>query len=110
MTTSIQPILNQERDLLREAKLDLVRQALGLAKVEKILDRECERDRLSQADRHALLGVLDIVMLADGDRSVADFTLAGKLDAVFAGFNQNCSQHILSAHCLVVETQRRQRG
>ena len=55
VTATIQTVLDEKGNFLREAETDVARQGLGLAEVEEILDRESQGDGLGQVDGHVVL-------------------------------------------------------
>jgi hypothetical protein len=80
-------VLNKQRNLVAEAKLDLTAEARGFAEVDEVLEREGKGDGLSKADLDVLLLVLDVGVLAKGDGTVADVTSAGELYALLCALN-----------------------
>ena len=55
MTATVQTILDEKGDLLRETETDVVGQRLGLAEVEQVLDGESQSDGLGQVNGHIVL-------------------------------------------------------
>lgn len=87
--TAAKAILNEERHLLRQAQGDLVRQVGGLAEVDEVLEGESEGDGFGEGDGNVLCGVLDVGVLTDGDGATANVTLAGELDTLLRGLNDD---------------------
>jgi hypothetical protein len=85
-----QTVLDEQRHLVAEAKLDLTTEARSFAEVDKVLERESKGHGLSQADFNVLLLVLDVGVLAEGNGSVADVTSAGELYTFLCAFNGDC--------------------
>ena len=83
-------VLHQERDLVGEADVDLVGQSSSLAEVDKVLERECEGDRLAQFNLDLLLGLLEVGVAAKSHRAVTNITVASKLDTVLGSLDHNC--------------------
>lgn len=94
VAASIQGILDQKGNLLREAETDVAGQGLGLAEVDEVLDGEGKSNRLREGDRHVVLWLVDIGALADGDGAVSDLTLAREFDSVLAGLDVNYYQSV----------------
>lgn len=63
----------------------------GFAEVDEVLEGESQGDGLGKADLDVLFGVLDIGVLAEGDRAVANVTGAGELYALLCALNGDCS-------------------
>jgi hypothetical protein len=89
-------VLHQERDLIGEADVDLVGQGSSLAEVDKVLERECEGDRLAQFNLDILLRLFEVGAAAEGHRAVADITVASKFDTVLGSLDHNCRSLIRS--------------
>ena len=87
--TATEAILNEERHLLRQAQGDLVRQVGSLAEVDEVLEGESEGDGFGEGDGDVLCGVLDVGVLTDGDGATANVTLAGELDTLLRGLNDD---------------------
>jgi hypothetical protein len=79
----LQTIFDQQRDLVGQAKLDLIGQTAGFAEIDKVFERECEGDGLCQVDIDVVFGLINIGVAAQVDHTRADITLALELDAVF---------------------------
>lgn len=84
-----QTVLNQEGHLLRQVQGYGGGQVGGLAEVDKVLKREGQGDRFRQRDGSVLLGLVDVGVLADGDRAVTNVTLARELDTLLRGLNND---------------------
>ena len=77
--------LDQEWDLVRQADLDLAGERCGFAEVHEVLQRECEGHRLGELDLDAILWLVYVGVLPDGNGSVANVSLGRKLDAILVG-------------------------
>lgn len=84
-------VLNKQRHLVAEAKLDLTTEAGGLAEVDKVLEGEGKGDGLGKADLDVLLLVLDVGVLAKGDGTVANVASASELDTLLCALNGDCA-------------------
>lgn len=82
-------VLNKQRNLLRQAELDLGRQVRGLAEVDEVLEGEGKGDGLGERKRNVLVGLVHVGMLADGDGAVPDVTLARELDSFLRSLDGN---------------------
>lgn len=65
-------------------------EARGFAEVDEVLEREGQGDGLGEADFNVLLGVLDVGVLAQSDRAVANVTGAGELYALLCALDGDC--------------------
>ena len=83
-------VLNQQRHLITQAQLHLVREAASLAEVDEVLEGEREGDGLAELDVDVLRLVLDVGVRAQRDGAVADVAAACKLDAVLGGLDGDC--------------------
>ena len=89
MTVTRQPILHQQRHLVRQAQLDRIRQPARLAEVDQVFEREGQRHRLAELDADVQLRLVDVGVAPQRDRPAADVSLAGKLDALLRGLDRN---------------------
>jgi hypothetical protein len=85
-----QAVLDEKGNLVAEAKLHLAAEAGGFAEVDEVLERKGQGDGLGKADLDVLLRVLDVGVLAQGDRAVANVTGAGELDALLCALDGDC--------------------
>jgi len=85
-------VLDEQRHLVAETKLDLTAEAGGFAEVDKVLEGESKGDGLGEADLDVLLLVLDVGVLAKGDGPVADITSAGELYTLLRALNGDCNR------------------
>lgn len=90
-----QGVLDQQGHLVRQANLDRVGQPRSLAEVDEVLEREGQRNGLAELDLNGLLRLLDVGMLAERDRAVANVALGRELDAVLGRLDCNCAQCLL---------------
>ena len=60
-------VLDQQRDLVAEAELDLTAEAGSLAEVDEVLERESKSNGLGEADLDVLCLVFDVGVLAKSD-------------------------------------------
>lgn len=88
MATS-QTVLDQQRHFLGEVQHDRRGQVGGLAEVDEVLEGEGQGDGFGEVDDDVLVGLVDVGVLADGDGSVTDITLAGELDTLLAGLDHD---------------------
>ena len=99
ITASGQRVLHQKRHLARQADLDRVGECRRLAKVDKVLERECEGHRLAQLNLNRLRRLLHIAVLAQRHRAVANIALGRELDAIFGSVDRDYTA--ASAHSLL---------
>jgi len=85
-----QAVLDKQRNLIAEAELHLSAETGGFAKVDEILEREGQGDGLGKANLDILFGILDVSVLAEGDRAVANVTGASKLYALLCALDGDC--------------------
>ncbi len=90
MAVACEVELHPARPLVRQADLDLVGQRGCLAEVDEVLEGECKGYGLAKLDLDTELRLLDVAMLAQRNRSIADVSLAGELDAVLIRVDRNC--------------------
>lgn len=96
-SATCQTIFDLERHFLGQTELDLARQSSGLAEIDEVLEREGKSDRLGKLDGDVFAGVLDVGVLADGHRAIANVTLAGELDSFLCGFENDCKGQVVLA-------------
>jgi hypothetical protein len=87
--TAAKRILNQQRHLLGQVQFYRRGQVGGLAEVDKVLKGEGQGDGFGEVDSNILIGLVDVGVLANGNGAVTDVTLAGELDTLLAGLNDN---------------------
>lgn len=87
--TTTETVLNEQRHLLGEVQRYGGGQVGGLAEVDKVLEGEGQGDGFGDVNHDVLLGLVDVGVLADGDRSVTDVTVAGELDTLLVGLDNN---------------------
>lgn len=61
----------------------------GLAEVDKVLKGESQGNGFRQLNSDILIRLVDVGVLADGDRAVSNVTGAGELNTLLAGLNNN---------------------
>lgn len=83
-------ILNKQRHLLGQVQPYEGGQVGGLAEVDEVLEGEGQGDGFGEVNANVLLGLLDIGVLANGDRAVTNVTGAGELDTLLAGLDDDC--------------------
>lgn len=67
----------------------MARQVGGLAEVNQVFERERQRHGLAELNGDVLIRVVHVGVLADGDGTAANVTLAGKLDAFLRGLDHD---------------------
>lgn len=87
--TTSEAILDEKRNLLGEREAHCAREVCGLAEVDQVLKGECEGNRFAENDRDVLVRLINACVLADGNRTTADVTRAGELDAFLRCFDHN---------------------
>lgn len=87
-------VLNEQRDLVAEAKLHAVAQSSGLAEVDQVLEGEGECDRLAEVDLDVLLVVLNVGVLAQMDRAITDVTCACELNTLLGALDCDYFQSV----------------
>jgi hypothetical protein len=85
-----QAVLDEQGNLVAEAELHLATETGSFAEVDEVLEREGQGDGLGKTDLDVLLGVLDVGVLAQGDRAVTNVAGAGKLDALLCALDGDC--------------------
>lgn len=88
-------VLDQKGHLVRQTELDCARQCRRLAKVHKVLEREGQRNGLTELDLNSLVRFLDVRVLAQRDRAVADVALGRELDAILGRLDSDCAERLL---------------
>lgn len=83
-------VLDHQRHLVGQRKPDSRRQAGRSSEVGKVLEGEGEGDGLRESDFHAVLGVVDLLVLPQGNGTGTDFTLARELDALLGALDRDC--------------------
>lgn len=63
----LQTVLDEEGNLVGQAQLNVVGQTAGLAKVDQVLERECEGDGLGEVDLNVVFIVLHVGVAAQLD-------------------------------------------
>lgn len=76
ITATRQVVLNQQRNLARQANLDLARQGSSLAEVDEVLEGESQRHGLRKLNVDVELRLLDVGVAAEGDGAVANIAIA----------------------------------
>lgn len=98
-----QTILDEEGYLLGQAQSHLVGQVGSLAEVDEILERESEGDGLTESNGDALLRLVDVAVLTDSDRAASNVTLAGELDTLLRGLDNDCGKVSSTQQLLVLD-------
>lgn len=89
VTSACYEILHQERHFVREADLDSVRERLRLAEVDKVFQGEGERDGLGQLDVDIQVLLIGILVVSQGDGTIANIAGARELNTILGGLNGN---------------------
>lgn len=89
VTASREVVLNQQRNLVGEADLDLGGESGGLAEVDEVLEGEGQGDGLGELNVDVELGLVHVGVAAEGDGTITDITVGGELDTVLGGLNAN---------------------
>ena len=84
-------ILNKQGHLSGKAQLDLLGKSCGLAKVDKVLERESQRHRLRQLNLHIQIRLLHVGVAAQRHGAIANVTIARELDAVLGRLDVDCN-------------------
>lgn len=92
MTLVLKGIFDQEWHLVGQADLDLVGESRGLAEVDKVFQRKCQRDRLAELNFDIQLGLINVGVASEGDGTVANVARAAELDAVLARIDRDCNK------------------
>jgi hypothetical protein len=87
VTASGQVILNQERNLIGQAKLDSLGKSRSLAKVDKVFEGEGQRDGFGELNFNIQVWLLDVVVASKSDGTIANITRAGELDTILGRLN-----------------------
>ena len=87
--TATKTVLHEQRHLLRQAERHRAGQVGSLAEVDQVLEGEGEGDGFAEGNGDVLVGLVDVGVLADGHGAAADVTLAGELDALLGGLDDN---------------------
>lgn len=87
--TATETVLNEQRNFLGKVECYGGGEVGRLAEVDKVLKGEGQGDGFGEVDSDILIGLVDVGVLANGDGAVTDVTLAGELDALLAGLNNN---------------------
>lgn len=82
-------VLDQQRNLVGQANLDLWWQCGSLAEVDQVLEGEGQGHGLAELDLNVQLGLLDVLVAAEGNSAVTNIACACKLDTVLACINGN---------------------
>lgn len=80
-------VLNQEWHIWGQAKLDSSGETRSLAKVDKVLQRESESDWVGKINIDVQVWLLDVLMGAESDSTLADVSISGELDTVLVGLD-----------------------
>ena len=83
VTASSQVILNQERNFIGQAKLDSLGKSRSLAEVDQVFKGEGQRDWFGELNFDIEFWLLDIIVAAKSDGTIANVTRAGELDTIF---------------------------
>jgi hypothetical protein len=87
--TAAQTVFHQQRHLLRQREGDFGGEVGGLAEVDEVLEGEGKGNGFGEVDGDVLLGLVDAGVLTDGDGSTANVALAGELDTLLRGLNDD---------------------
>jgi hypothetical protein len=87
VAVALEPVLNEERDLVGEAQLDLVGHATCLAEVDEVLEREGKGHGLGQIDLDVVLRLLDIRVASQLDGAGANVARTLEAHAVLCALN-----------------------
>ena len=92
ITVVAERVFYEKWHFIAQAEPDLITETAGLAEVDKVFERESERNRFAEIDLHILCLVIDIGMRAKRNRARTDVSGAVKLHTFFCAFYGNCSQ------------------
>jgi hypothetical protein len=82
ITAASQSVLDQQRNIRRQAEFDSAGQPRGFAEVDEILEREAQGNRVCELDLDIQVRLLDVRVAAKCDSSVSNITSTSKLDTV----------------------------
>lgn len=85
-------VLDTKGHFLRQAQVNLGGQSGSLAKIDQVLEGKGQSNRLAKLDGNILLGLIDVGVLADSNRTVANVALTRELDAFLCGLNDDFSR------------------
>jgi hypothetical protein len=91
VTASGQVILNQERNLIGQAKLDSLGKPRSLAEVDEVFKGESQRDGFGELDFDVQLWLLDVAVASESNSTIANITVAGELDTILGCLDRDCT-------------------
>jgi hypothetical protein len=94
----LQAILDQKRDLVREAQFDLAGQTTRFAEVDQVLQREGEGYGLGQVNLDVEVRLLNIRMTPQLDGARTDVTRALEADALLCAFDCDLKPSLAGLH------------
>ena len=80
-------VLNQEWHIWGQTKLDSSGETRSLAEVDKVLEGESEGDWIGKINIDVQVWLLDAVVGAKSDSTLADVSISGELDTVLVGLD-----------------------
>jgi hypothetical protein len=90
VTASCQGIFNQERNFIRQAKLDSLGKTGSLAEVDEVFEGEGQRDGFGELDFDVQVWLLDIVVASKSYSTVTNITCTRELDTILGCFDGDC--------------------